>query len=146
MTEGKLTLEAMRDLLRADRLALERGSRSVRPEHLLMTYADGRGEGEKLSGLLPGEGGRRRRHPAPRSLSPRLRRIVDRAEEGGCITSPALLSALLDDDRLRRRIRSAGQDPDLLFPALPRRNPKAAEEGSADGSPLQFRGEGDIVE
>lgn len=145
MTEGKMTPEAMRDLLRADRLALERGSRQVRPEHLLMVYADERGEAGKLRGLLQGERGRPRRHPAPRSLSPRLQRIVDRAGEDGGLTSPALLSALLSEDRLRRRILSAGQDPDLLFPAL-RREPKAAAAGSADGSPLQFRGEGDIVE
>ena len=120
MIRERMTGEAVRDLLRADRIALEQGCRCVLPEHLLLAYAEtstdlwylGRKE---LSRCLPKAFGRIRRRPGPRSVSRGLVRVIHRAGKGGTVTSETLLSALLEEKTLRRKLRAAGTDPELLF-------------------------------
>ncbi len=94
MLQGKLTQEAVRDLLRADAIALRRGSRRVCPEHLLQAYADLQSREEAVQSQTAQSCGRPRRRPKPRSLSRGLLRIVNRAEAGGWITSDALRRSL----------------------------------------------------
>ena len=127
MMKGKLTQEAIRDLLRADRIALEQGSCRVCPEHLLLAYAEAQTDlwyqgSDVLSRCLSVSCADPKRRPRPRSLSRALCRIVNRAEAGGKITSDALLASLLAENGLRRRLRSAGADPEMLFSQIDLQN------------------------
>ena len=82
MKKPILTPEALRLLLQADALALRRGCRQVRPEHLAaVLWGDPETE---PAGKRPG--GRR--------LSPALRRLLRQAGQGGIITPEALMRQL----------------------------------------------------
>ena len=109
MIRGKMTQEAVRDLLRADRIALEQGSRRVCPEHLLQAYSDREVVQRTPLLQLPERRTEPRRPPAPRPLSPRLERIVNRAETEGRITSEALRRTVLEEGRRGRRFAGRGR-------------------------------------